>query len=367
MRRNLFARYVPVMMLFALLLCACNEKSEKTIYTHAIPPNATEVAAIRLQTLVEKTGLNETESQDLQQKLTALLLENGNQTLAQEVERLWQNPSETGIDWKADAYLFHAPSLHNPALALKIDNIEKLEKLFATLAGEQLCTSPAKVEGYRQVEISDVGLLLAYNDGTLLAVYGDSPDEVKKLQPAITSLMKQTVDKSIHANPHFESTMKQNGDIVLLATPEVLPFNVRGILSWPSGTQLSGYLLFENGRIYARLQQADFDGETQESNQPFHPKNSRELQQSMMAMMRGTPFNIELTSDELLTLSNLRVLMEFAPNEPEIQALYQLIMQIESLNVRGDRNRTTFTLVLKEKNQNALKQIVDFARQFVGQ
>ena len=91
----------------------------------------------------------------------------------------------------------------------------------------------------------------------------------------------------------------------------------------------------ENGRIYATLQNADFKGNTKESNQPFHPQNSRELQQAMLNMMHGRAFNISLTSNELLTLSNLRVLMEYAPDEPEVNILYQLIMKIEELNLTG--------------------------------
>ena len=83
-------------------------------------------------------------------------------------------------------------------------------------------------------------------------------------------------------------------------------------------------------------------------------------------MMHGRPFNISLTSDELLTLSNLRVLMEYASDEPEIKNLYQMIMKIEELNLRGDKNRTNFTIVLNEKKENALKLLVDFAKLFAG-
>ena len=173
-------------------------------------------------------------------------------------------------------------------------------------------------------------------------------------------------DKSIRTGKYFTPMMQQKGDIRLLATPDALPMDVRGVLTWPHGTQLLGYVLFENGRIYATLQNADFKGNTKESNQPFHPQNSRELQQAMLNMMHGRAFNISLTSNELLTLSNLRVLMEYAPNEPEVNILYQLIMKIEELNLRGDKNRTNFTVVLNEKNENALKQLTDFAKLFIG-
>ena len=178
--------------------------------------------------------------------------------------------------------------------------------------------------------------------------------------------MQQPADKSIRTGKYFTPMMQQKGDIRLLATPDALPMDVRGVLTWPHGTQLLGYVLFENGRIYATLQNADFKGNTKESNQPFHPQNSRELQQAMLNMMHGRAFNISLTSNELLTLSNMRVLMEYAPNEPEVSILYQLIMKIEELNLRGDKNRTNFTVVLNEKNENALKQLTDFAKLFIG-
>lgn len=40
--------------------------------------------------------------------------------------------------------------------------------------------------------------------------------------------------------------LQQKGDIRLLATPDALPMDVRGVLNWPHGTQLLGYVLFEN-------------------------------------------------------------------------------------------------------------------------
>ena len=63
--------------------------------------------------------------------------------------------------------------------------------------------------------------------------------------------MQQPADKSIRTGKYFTPMMQQKGDIRLLATPDALPMDVRGVLTWPHGTQLLGYVLFENGRIYA--------------------------------------------------------------------------------------------------------------------
>lgn len=365
MRKSISFYLLPFLFI-VLCLSSCSKTEKKTEYTHAIPANATEVAALDLTSIVDKAGLNNSDTQATLQKLLGLLLEGGNANLKKEVESLLKDPAKSGIDWSAPVYVFEAPTLHNTAVTLKIADLKKFEAMLQIFVQEQFCTDPVKADGYRSVEIKDTGVLFTYNDGTLLVVYGGSSEQLQKLQPAITALMQQPADKSIHTNKYFTPMMQQKGDIRLLATPDALPMDVRGVLNWPHGTQLLGYVLFENGRIYATLQSADFKGETQESNQPFHPQNSRELQQAMMSMIHGRAFNISLTSDELLTLSNLRVLMEYASDEPEINILYMLIMKIEELNLRGDKNRTNFTVVLNEKNENALKQLIDFAKLFAG-
>lgn len=358
-------------LLFSLIAClalnGCSEKVEKVSeYTHVIPTNASEVCSINIKELVRKSGISEMMGEETRQRLTSILLENGNGRLSEQLKPIFEKPEESGIDWDMPAYLFNASSLRKYALTLKVNNLPKLQQLIQALAEAKLCTTPQKNGIYSSTELKDLGVLLAYNNGTLLIVYTGSSLETAKLQPAITALMKQNSEQSIQSNPHFKKMMQQKGDVRLLSTPDMLPMDIRSVLKWPYGTQLIGYLTFENGRIYAMLQQADFNGETQESSQPFHPANSRELQQSMMQLSQGYPFNIELTTEELLTLSNLRVMKEFAPESSEVNALYQLITEIETLNLRGDSNRTTFTVILNDKKRNALKQLVEFGKAMVG-
>lgn len=360
----LFIRALP--FIFTILFSACSQEVKKTEYTHTIPADATEVSAINLNALAEKAGFKEGANSNLIQELTNLFLKSSSPTLSQEIEKLITHTKESGIDWNAPVYVFKSPTLNTTACVIKVVDLVKLEALIQMLAKENICTLPEKRDQYQSCEIKNANISLAYNDGTILMVYGTTHDQLTKLTPAITRLMGQSADKSIHSVPHFKQMMEQTGDIRVLATPDALPIDIRGVLNWPHGTRLTGYLLFENGRIYAMLQRAGFQGKTQESNQPFHPRNSHELQQAMMSMMHGQPFNIELSSDELLTLTNLRVLMEFSPNDSTIRSLYQLIQMVEVLNLRGDNNRTTFTVVLSEKNQNALKTLVDFAKQFIG-
>ena len=126
-----------------------------------------------------------------------------------------------------------------------------------------------KVQGYHSVEIKDAGVLIAYNDGTLLGVYGGSSEQLQNCNRlSLPSCNSPPTKASMQTNISLQCYSKK-GDIRLLATPDALPMDVRGVLNWPHGTQLLGYVLFENGRIYATLQSADFKGDTKEDNQPL--------------------------------------------------------------------------------------------------
>lgn len=163
MKRSISLYFLPV-LLFILCLSSCSKPEKRTEYTHVIPSNATEVAALDVKSIINKAGLNDPDSKATLQKLSGLLLESGNAGLGKEVETLLKDPAESGIEWNAPVYVFEAPSLHNTAAALKIADIQKFEAMLGILVQERLCTEPIKNNGYRSTEIKDAGVLLAYND-----------------------------------------------------------------------------------------------------------------------------------------------------------------------------------------------------------
>ena len=152
MRKSISFYLLPV-LLTVLCLSSCSETGQKTEYTHVIPANATEVAALDLKSIVDKAGLNTSDSRATLQKFLGLLLEGGSANLKQEAETLLKDPAESGIDWNAPLYVFEAPTLHNTAITLKIADLKKFEAMLRLLAQEQLCTAPVEAGGYRSVEI----------------------------------------------------------------------------------------------------------------------------------------------------------------------------------------------------------------------
>ena len=227
------------------------------------------------------------------QKFLGLLLEGGSANLKQEAETLLKDPAESGIDWNAPLYVFEAPTLHNTAITLKIADLKKFEAMLRLLAQEQLCTAPVEAGGYRSVEIKDAGVLLGlqrrHSAGSLRRQYGTVAEAATRhhrphattcrqkhphrqiLHPDDVAKRRHTPAGNSRCPPHGRSR----------CTDLAARHATVGVMS-----------CLKNGRIYATLQNADFKGNTKESNQPFHPQNSRELQQAMLNMMHGRAINI---------------------------------------------------------------------------
>ena len=342
------------------LLWGCRSDAP-TEYSHVVPASVNELVVVHLHSLMEKAGMTGELGQALLQQATALLLD-GYPAFSDELLALQKEKVGVGIDWEKPAYLFPLPGQHVAAIALCIHDMERWESVVERLVKAQVLTAPEKGRQCRRTVLTAGRMGLYYNQGTLLMLLADGSEPIASLHGKADELLAQTEEQSIHAHQYYDALMKQVGDIRLMATPESLPFDLRGILKYPSGTPLLGHLLFDAGRIEAEVGRAGFEGESSESDTPFRPSNSMELQGAMMAIMHGRPFHIELGYEELLTISNIGVMMEYAPDDPQLSMVSSLISQVQSLTLRGDTNRSRFVLSLHDKSQNALKQLVDFVQ-----
>ena len=94
MKKSIFFYLLPV-LLIVLCLGSCNETAPKTEYTHVIPANATEVAALNIKSIINKAGLNHSDNQAALQKLLGLLLESKNTNLKS--RRKWNRLERSGL------------------------------------------------------------------------------------------------------------------------------------------------------------------------------------------------------------------------------------------------------------------------------
>ena len=102
MRKSISFYLLPFLFI-VLCLSSCSKTEKKTEYTHAIPANATEVAALDLTSIVDKAGLNNSDTQATLQKLLGLLLEGGRQpekrsgTSSEKSRQKWNRLERSGL------------------------------------------------------------------------------------------------------------------------------------------------------------------------------------------------------------------------------------------------------------------------------
>ncbi|MCD8091398.1 MAG: DUF4836 family protein [Bacteroides sp.] len=80
--------------------------------------------------------------------------------------------------------------------------------------------------------------------------------------------------------------------------------------------------------------------------------------------MKGKRMAFVINAEAVLGLPVVKMLVEFGGHQAA--TYYSLLDNISYLEVTGDSDKSVITLQLKDKNVNALKQIVDFAKGFAG-
>ena len=91
-----------------VFLSACSPKSE---YTNALPKNASMVVAMELDEMAGKAGLNGISGEKTVEKLKSLIKGGLQGEAAQLVERIIENPTESGLSFDDKVYLFATPHL----------------------------------------------------------------------------------------------------------------------------------------------------------------------------------------------------------------------------------------------------------------
>ena len=111
MAKKMISR-LSVLAVLIVFLAACSKTVE---YTNIIPADATVVTSINLKSLASKAGLNDKENEAAKQKVLEALKSGMNAATFQQLEKVMNNPSESGIDVEAPVYVFTSPSLKSPS------------------------------------------------------------------------------------------------------------------------------------------------------------------------------------------------------------------------------------------------------------
>ena len=447
MVKKMISRLLVSAMLI-VFIAACSQKSE---YTSAIPADASAVASINLKSLADKSGLKDKENEAAKQKMIEALKSGTTAATFQQLEKVLNNPKESGIDVDAPVYVFTSPSFPYASLVTKILDIDKLRTSLDVMVKEQICQPVEDTDGYSYAVVANQNIF-AFNETTAMLVQVNRKSQMENAQKSIGELMKQTPEKSIAGNAGFQKMQKQKGDVNFLASLAALPqAYARQLNIGPNGEELYNLLqeneefrntvsiskaeevkalfasfngdisaglinitmgkdpafvayadvkngnalkalydnkkalnlkrgedivlLSDNEYVYKSKAMNIFfgfkDNQMYATNDELLYKNigkaaDKSIKDTSYASdMKGKNFFFVINMDAILELPIVKMMTGFGGEE--YQTYYNLASQVSYLEVSNVSDGVSeVDLILKNKDTNSLKQIVDFVKKFTG-
>lgn len=256
MERKKTYRFLALTVL-VVFLAACSGETE---YTNIIPADASAVASINLKSLAEKSGLNDQENKDVKQKLMDAIKSGLSATAFKQVEKIVNDPAESGIALNEPIYFFASRTLPYPALTMKVTDVDKVRATLDAMASEQVCQPVAEGDGYDFTTFTD-GSLCAYTKSALIVVLSVESTQLETTKKTVTQLMKQEADKSVTKNKGFIKMNEQKGDMIFFASMQDLPATYTQQIGFGLSEEMDmsqlfvlGSFNFENGKISMKYQ-----------------------------------------------------------------------------------------------------------------
>lgn len=242
---------VSVLIVLLTFITACSKQAE---YTNVIPADASVVAAINVETIYEKSGINEKENEATKQKLLNSLKSGMSTTTFEQLEKIMKNPAESGIDFTSPIYHFSSRSLPYPTLLYKVKNEDDIRKNIEVLVKEKICQPIQEENGISYSSI--YGKLVAFNNTSLLMIDASDEAQIKDAKICTAALFKQTKENSIHKMGCFKEMQKKKGDICFFGSMAAIPseFGEQIKLGLPADVNpeeimIIGDMTFDKGKI----------------------------------------------------------------------------------------------------------------------
>lgn len=359
---------LSVLVTIAVLLSACSKKTE---YTLVIPADASATASINLKSLANKSGLKDKENKEAKQKMLDALKSGTTAATFQQLEKVLNNPNESGIDVEAPIYTFVSPSFPYMTILGKVSDIDKLRTSIDIMAKEQLCQPIEKADDYSYSIVGE-DVILAFNESAAILVQVGNTNKMENARKSIATLMKQTPENSINKNAGFQSMQKQKGDVNFIASMAALPAEFSGQVSLglaasridAKDLQVLGSLNFEKGKIAIQVEYYT-ENEEVKAQLKKQEKATKKLSTTFLKNFPASTvsfINVGANGAELYNLllenEDFRnsVSVAKAAEVKELFTSFDGDISAGLINVTMD-NAPTFAAYADVKNGNALKTI----------
>ena len=215
-------------------------------YESALPKDAALVVSVSPVSIAEKGGLAGEEGEAAVQKLGDAL-KSGMQGSEQLIDKIMDDPAESGIDFRKDVYLFVESQTVSAGILARVSHEGKLEALFEELGRQQICSGLTEEDGCTWTVLGNV--LAAYTPDALLLLTDPNGGNPQDMRHTASMLLRQGEDEGYRSTSDFGLLKKAKGDIVALGSLDLMP----GRYVAPMLMGVSGDLKLEDVKYLAEI------------------------------------------------------------------------------------------------------------------
>lgn len=252
MKKGNLISCISVLLVLCLLVVSCKKKTD---YISVIPADAPLVTSLDIPSIIKKSGI--ANNANLKNKLTALLKDGLNAEGMQYVEKVIQNPSESGISITDKVYIFSTQS-RQIGLVAKVNSLSKLQNSIEVIQKEGVpVQNLSKINGYETITIGNNNNTYCCFDDTKLILLMNSGTGVSEgIKAEMERIVSLPAEQSMSANNGMVKMDGKKGDIVAYVNMDILPGSYVNMakMNLPPNINLKdisviGALNFENGRV----------------------------------------------------------------------------------------------------------------------
>ena len=216
-----------------VLLCACEKQVR---YENALPQDAALVVQADFAAMVDKSGLNRDEGKKVVRHL-ADVLKSGMDGADGLIDKIMDNPDESGLELSEKVYFFAEPKSERIGLLSKVSDKDKLKDLLKALQRQGICEDIHKGDGCSWSVMGNV--LLAYSSSAMLAIADPKGDEARDNLHAAEKLLRQTDGEGFTATDNYAEMMKKEGDLLAFVSLNILPASLPSLVTMGLSAELN--------------------------------------------------------------------------------------------------------------------------------
>ena len=209
-----------------LLMVGCGEKAE---YLNVIPADATMVASIDCESLANQSGLVTKNATEAQAQLKSDVLKQLSVGQADLMGKILEDPTESGIDWRKDAYLFTLPKTESMAVVVSVADKEKLKFAIEVMGHDQFRGKFNEEQDCTWAQNRHA--CVALTDKVCIFAEAGRGEKMDSLKAKISTWMTQDEAESFVSTKYYKKLTDVEGDVRVFSMLNELPENISMIAS----------------------------------------------------------------------------------------------------------------------------------------